>query len=121
MRREDVRCDQQLVRRRFWGQVPCIIPARPVHQIISMIKWIRTSRLSTKNSISLYPHKGTSKLLSREKAEASCFAPELSPAVIALHITSLFFIALKPGVERYTKSMSLNYEPASVPLHIYVK
>jgi len=24
--------------------------ARPVHQIISMIKWIRTSRLSIKNS-----------------------------------------------------------------------
>ena len=24
--------------------------ARPVHQIISMIKWIRTSELSTKNS-----------------------------------------------------------------------
>ena len=27
--------------------------ARPVHQIISMIKWIRTSRLSTKNSLSV--------------------------------------------------------------------
>jgi len=27
--------------------------ARPVHQIISMIKWIRTSRLSIKNSLSL--------------------------------------------------------------------
>ena len=27
--------------------------ARPVHQIISMIKWIRTSRLSMKNSLSL--------------------------------------------------------------------
>ena len=26
--------------------------ARPVHQIISMIKWIRTSRLSIKNSLS---------------------------------------------------------------------
>jgi len=26
--------------------------ARPVHQIISMIKWIRTSRLSLKNSLS---------------------------------------------------------------------
>jgi len=25
--------------------------ARPVHQIISMIKWIRTSRLSMKNSL----------------------------------------------------------------------
>ena len=27
--------------------------ARPVHQIISMINWIRTSRLSIKNSLSL--------------------------------------------------------------------
>ena len=27
--------------------------ARPVHQIISMIKWIRTSRLSIKHSLSL--------------------------------------------------------------------
>ena len=26
--------------------------ARPVHLIISIIKWIRTSRLSTKNSLS---------------------------------------------------------------------
>jgi len=29
-----------------------------------------------------------------------------------------FFIALKPSVEGYTKSMSLKYEPASEPLHI---
>jgi len=29
--------------------------ARPVHQIISMIKWIRTSRLAIKNSLSLIP------------------------------------------------------------------
>jgi hypothetical protein len=28
--------------------------ARPVHQIISMIEWIRTSRLSKQNSISLF-------------------------------------------------------------------
>ena len=32
-----------------------------------------------------------------------------------------FFITLKPRVERYTKSMSLKYEPASEPLHIYVR
>ena len=32
-----------------------------------------------------------------------------------------FFITLKPSVERYTKSMSLKYEPSSEPLHIYVK
>ena len=29
--------------------------ARPVHLIITMIKWIRTSRLSKKNSLSLLP------------------------------------------------------------------
>jgi len=35
---------------------------------------------------------------------------------------SLFFvITLKPRVERYTKSMRLEYEPASEPLHISVK
>jgi len=28
--------------------------ARPVHQIISMIKWIRTSRLSIKNALSAH-------------------------------------------------------------------
>ena len=28
-------------------------PARPVHRIISMIQWIRTSRLSIKHSLSL--------------------------------------------------------------------
>ena len=28
--------------------------ARPVHIIIKMIKWIRTSRLSIKNSLSLW-------------------------------------------------------------------
>jgi len=32
-----------------------------------------------------------------------------------------FFITLKPRVERYTQSMRLKYEPASEPLHIYVK
>ena len=32
--------------------------ARPVHQIISVIKWIRTSRLSIKNSLSGYRDAG---------------------------------------------------------------
>ena len=32
-----------------------------------------------------------------------------------------FFITLKPRVEGYAKSMSLKYEPASEPLHIFVK
>jgi len=31
------------------------------------------------------------------------------------------FITLKPTVEWYTRSMSLQYEPASRPLHISVK
>jgi len=43
--------------------------ARPVYQIISMIKWIRTSRLSIKNSFSL------------EKAEAD----DWLLAVVHLH------------------------------------
>ena len=33
---------------------------------------------------------------------------------------TLFFITLKPRVERYTQSMSLEYEPASEPQHISV-
>ena len=36
-------------------------------------------------------------------------------------ILLLFFITLKPRVERYTKSMGLKYELASEPLHISVK
>ena len=35
--------------------------------------------------------------------------------------TFLPFITPKPRVERYTKSTSLKYEPASEPLHISVK
>jgi len=34
--------------------------------------------------------------------------------------SSLLFITIKPRVERYTKFMSLKYEPASEPLHIFV-
>jgi hypothetical protein len=37
--------------------------ARPVQQIISVIKWIRTSRLSTQNSLSLHHH-GAERILS---------------------------------------------------------
>ena len=32
-----------------------------------------------------------------------------------------FVIILKPRVDRYAKSMSLKYEPASELLHTYVK
>ena len=38
--------------------------ARPVHQIITMIKWIRTRRLSIKNSLSL-PYRGVSLIRNR--------------------------------------------------------
>jgi hypothetical protein len=31
-----------------------------------------------------------------------------------------FFITIKPRVELYTKSMSLKYDPASEPPHIYI-
>ena len=34
-------------------------------------------------------------------------------------IVFFFFITLKPGVERYTKFMSLEYEPDSEPLWFY--
>jgi len=34
-------------------ELPIYHGARPVHLIITMIKWIRTSRLSIKNSLSL--------------------------------------------------------------------
>ena len=36
--------------------------ARPVHQIISMMKWIRTSRLSIKNSFSTLLRNGLDNL-----------------------------------------------------------
>ena len=42
---------------------------------------------------------------------------------MAAMVASFFFfvfITLKPRVEWYTKSLSLKYEPASEPLHIYV-
>ena len=52
--------------------------ARPVHQIISMIKWIRTSRLSIKNSLSL-----EERVLS-VAAEATCSGEPFSSSSLLL-------------------------------------
>ena len=38
-----------------------------------------------------------------------------------LSLALVFFITLKPRVERYTTSTSLEYKPAYEPLHIAVK
>jgi len=48
--------------------------ARPVHLIITMIKWIRTSRLSIKNSLSLPPFRFRAKKMQLEMFEG--LAPE---------------------------------------------
>ena len=48
-------------------------------------------------------------------------SPTKSSKFLAWHLLFFFFITLKPRVEWYTKSMSLQYEPASEPLHISVK
>ena len=48
-------------------------------------------------------------------AESAC------PMAMARANIFFFFITLKPRVESHTKSMRLEYEPASEPLHIYVK
>ena len=54
--------------------------ARPVHLIITMIKWIRTSRLSMKNSLSQPPCTLTSSsssllLSSLELSDTKVYAP----------------------------------------------
>ena len=53
-------------------------------------------------------------------AAALCVATQGAEVYCGLHDHSVlfFFITLKPRVERYTKSVSLKYEPASEPLHI---
>ena len=57
------------------------------------------------------------------KARFWPWLPGISPLI--LYSCSLFlfvfFITLKPRVRRYTKSMSLEFEPASKPLPISVK
>ena len=47
-------CKARKVETRLPGKNPNSQGARPVHQTISMIKWIRTSRLPIKNSFSVY-------------------------------------------------------------------
>jgi len=59
------------------------------------------------------------------------YVPPSNDQVVGVHVTLdapydgvtlfFFFITLKPGVECYTKSMRLKYEPAWEPLHISVK
>jgi len=41
--------------------------------------------------------------------------------IVQVLLETFFFITLKPRVERYAKSMSVKYEPASEPLRISVK
>ena len=86
--------------------------ARPVHLIITMIKWIRTSRLSIKNSLSK----------AGRDAVRGVFDASHSPgrAGQGSVFFFLFFISLKPRVESYTKSMSLKYDPASEPLPRFI-
>ena len=45
--------------------------ARPVHPIITMIKWIRASRLSIKNSLSVGMQQWASMLMMRERGKGS--------------------------------------------------
>ena len=66
--------------------------ARPVHQIISMIKWIRTSRSSIKNSLSLREEDRSRALATRH------FAPTIL-TLRSTHLYFFFFITLKPRVE----------------------
>jgi len=63
--------------------------ARPVHLIITMIKWIRTSRLSIKNSLSLWQGGFTRivKMLLRANSR------------LVAGTVFFFFITLKPRVE----------------------
>ena len=49
------------------------------------------------------------------------FAPRFLLHPVPIPDFFFLFITLKPRVEGYTKSMSLTYEPASKPLHIYVE
>ena len=50
---------------------------------------------------------------------ALLYHPDMCVLQLLLLLLS-FFVTCKPRVELYIKSMSLKYEPASKPLHIYV-
>jgi len=80
---------------------PC---SRPVHLIITMINWIRTSRLSIK-----WCHDWGGEELTRGTSTGGGMArtESLSRPDAPSHTC-----------RGYTKSMSLKYEPAAEPLHI---
>ena len=63
--------------------------ARPVHLIITMIKWIRTSRLSITNFL----------WQSGALADDRALILELLAMLHVLHKVFFFFITLKPRVE----------------------
>ena len=63
-------------------------------------------------------HRSTEVLATRVKLFKSLCTLNASPSPIDFFL--LFLITLKSRVELYTKSMSLNYESASEPLHISV-
>ena len=61
-----------------------------------------------------------------EKIECGASAAPVSTGIPSVSPPPLFFffflfIALKPRIERYTKSMSLKYEPAAEPPNKFVK
>ena len=66
--------------------------ARPVHLIITMIQWIRTSRLSKKTSLA---HRGADQVDSEEQGDGQRHAPEElvhefhTPAVQNNHFTEM--------------------------------
>ena len=70
--------------------------ARPVHLIITMIKWIRTSRLSIKNSLQVFDYDLGGK--PSYIGNAAVILEPLKNAGVILVPPSLF-ITLKPGVE----------------------
>ena len=74
--------------------------ARPVHLIITMIKWIRTSRLSIENSLSL----GTRGLASGLEAPAS-------PGAVHKPIPRLYLKVHKPIPRLYLKTSNPKPKP----------
>ena len=81
-------------RRAFRGEVDVRLPgkensnfhgARPVYLIIPMIKWIRTSRLSIKNSLSL---------VGRDLCQERVKAADLVPQVLATLLEALLCLVL---------------------------
>ena len=77
--------------------------ARPVHLIITMMKWIRTSRLSTKNSLSLPQTASVRSLqpgVSRNAAfwtRRVCLTPRACPSIARLVLERLRVGGNHPG------------------------